>query len=142
MKKNIEDLMLLGLSQSQAIQMLDLFKSIVIPKELDNKILEGLSFSNSIIASKLNLEVDKKHLGFTIGAPKFKNTCEKCTYLGYFRGHDLYYCMQGGFPTILARFGNDESSYVSGMQFAENDKDVHNSEMGEAYRRSVVMGLI
>jgi hypothetical protein len=37
--------------------------------------------------------------------------------LGSYNGHDLYWCAQGGHPTVIARFGDDGPEYTSGMVF-------------------------
>ena len=46
--------------------------------------------------------------------------CKSCVFLGNFEGteqdcYDLYFCPQGSLPTVLARYGNAASEYVSGM---------------------------
>lgn len=54
--------------------------------------------------------------------PKFKHECPNCTFLGRFDGeieYDLYYCTQGGLPTIVARHGDPEVMYVSGMALSK-----------------------
>lgn len=47
--------------------------------------------------------------------PTYIHDCRCCTYLGKHNGMDLYYCPQGGFPTVIARYGNDGPDYLSGM---------------------------
>lgn len=48
--------------------------------------------------------------------PKYEHDCHQCTDLGEHEGHDLYHCMQGGnLATVLARYGNEGSEYMSGL---------------------------
>ena len=64
--------------------------------------------------------------------------CEKCVFLGSHNEHDLYFCPQDGhWPTVIARFGSEESDYKSGLHFASFD-----SELGEAKRRAIEKGLL
>jgi hypothetical protein len=52
----------------------------------------------------------------------FVHECERCVYLGEYRQHDLYFCTkQPNVPTVLARYGNDPSDYVSGVELATRD---------------------
>lgn len=52
--------------------------------------------------------------------PKFQHDCERCVFLGRYScpiyGEcDLYYADHGGLPdTLIARYGDDGPSYVSG----------------------------
>jgi hypothetical protein len=57
----------------------------------------------------------------------FTHDCNKCTFLGNFTDYshlnegafDLYYCMQfGTIPTVIARYGNEGSEYLSGLGFS------------------------
>ncbi len=52
---------------------------------------------------------------------QFQHDCEKCIYLGEWQGHDLYWCAQGGRPTVIARWGDDGPNYQSGMIFADRE---------------------
>lgn len=48
--------------------------------------------------------------------PTFVHDCERCTFLGHERRHDLYFCTQGGIAkTIIARYGDDGPEYMSGL---------------------------
>lgn len=38
-------------------------------------------------------------------APRYKHDCTKCAFLGQFEKDDLYFCPQGGLPTLIARYG-------------------------------------
>lgn len=50
--------------------------------------------------------------------PRFEHDCEECTWIGTFVDHDVYWCPQGGRPTVVARYGNDGPQYSS--------LDIHN----------------
>ena len=54
--------------------------------------------------------------------PKFEHECEECLYLGRFLKHDLYACRDPKIPntitTVLARYGNEDWEYISGLEFA------------------------
>lgn len=63
--------------------------------------------------------------------PKFQHDCPNCSFLGHFRGHDLYWCQeQRGLWTVIARYGDDGPEYKSGSAFTEVD-----AELAEAKRR-------
>lgn len=49
-------------------------------------------------------------------AARYQHDCSRCLYLGQFEEYDLYYCEQviGG-QTVLARYGNEGSEYLSGI---------------------------
>lgn len=55
----------------------------------------------------------------------YQHDCDECTYLGdvYVSGEhfDLYFCNQGGLhlPTVIARYGNEGSQYLSGLAHAD-----------------------
>ena len=47
--------------------------------------------------------------------PRFKHDgCSGCKYLGRFKEYDLYFCPQSGDKTVMARYGNEPSEYLSG----------------------------
>lgn len=64
--------------------------------------------------------------------PLFEHDCNECVFLGLFmskkyeasifdhRNYDLYFCNQGGLFTVIARYGNDGHSYISGLPFAKH----------------------
>jgi hypothetical protein len=58
--------------------------------------------------------------------PIFKHDCDGCTFLGHNKQatKDLYYCPQRGFPTVIARFGNEGRDYMSGIAFKDSDVDI------------------
>jgi hypothetical protein len=51
--------------------------------------------------------------------PRFVHDCDQCKFLGTHDDnevtYDLYYCGQGGFPTVIARFGHEGPEYLSGL---------------------------
>lgn len=62
-----------------------------------------------------DLAVNEKH---------YEHDCDKCIFLGnwvdYKKGRtfDLYFCSQDGLPTVLARYGNEEFNYYSGLNMS------------------------
>jgi hypothetical protein len=57
---------------------------------------------------------------------KYKHDCESCKFLGRYvatngNAYDLYFCKQEflGFPTVIARYGDEGHSYLSGIDFAD-----------------------
>lgn len=47
---------------------------------------------------------------------RYKHDCDKCKPLGQFDEYDLYFCNQGGrISTVIARDGDEESDYISGL---------------------------
>lgn len=46
---------------------------------------------------------------------RYKHDCETCAFLGHYNEYDLYYCSQGGTPTVIARYGDEGPEYTSGM---------------------------
>lgn len=68
---------------------------------------------------------------------RYTHDCENCIDLGEFEEYDLYFCLQGvSSPTVVARFGNSGSDYLSGIY----RNSLHCLE--EAKRRAVERGLI
>jgi hypothetical protein len=61
--------------------------------------------------------------------------CSSCTFLGRFEEYDLYFCSQGSFPTVIARYGNGPE-YYSGMALAETI-----APLREAKRRAMLVGF-
>lgn len=80
--------------------------------------------------------------------PKFNHDCDNCEFLGrhihlsedgsYYSGKelDLYFC--SGEPTVIARYGDEGSQYMSGMVFARPDGTPH---LYEAKLRAIKNGL-
>jgi hypothetical protein len=50
---------------------------------------------------------------------RFEHDCEKCVYLGRDREFDVYTCAQGGFPTVILRYGNEFEEYHSGAHLID-----------------------
>lgn len=46
---------------------------------------------------------------------RFAHDCSECVALGEYAEYDLYFCKQGGSPTVIARFGNEDGDYSSGL---------------------------
>ncbi len=67
---------------------------------------------------------------------RYEHDCDHCKPLGMFRDFDLYYCPQGGLPTVIARYGED-GNYTSGLDAADR-----HPELAEARARSVTAGYI
>ena len=86
--------------------------------------------------SPLKMLVDWLH-----GARYLGHTCLSCRFLGRHGECDLYYCPQGGFPTVLARWSNQGPDYLSGWSFGKMSRYDFSNHMGEAYRRAVKLGL-
>lgn len=80
-----------------------------------------------------------KHEWNMTKGPAHQHDCENCAYLGTKAYHphqwDLYWCDQGGRPTVIARSG-DLGEYTSGLGFV--DRDVF---LALAYVRAVKAGL-
>lgn len=68
--------------------------------------------------------------------PRYRNDCEQCVWLGRHSYFDLYFCPQGGMPTVIARFGPGPR-YKSGLLRADVD-----AMLGEARDRAVTRGLL
>lgn len=49
------------------------------------------------------------------GQRRYKHDCDICQFLGTHEEYDLYYCWQGGDPTVVCRYGDDGPEYESGM---------------------------
>jgi len=93
-----------------------------------------------LLPSQLADNGPDKHIGSD--TPAYRHHCEKCDFMGKWKGegikgpatiYDLYYCeanMSG--PTILARYGDWEGDYSSGMIFGQEGID---PALTEAYRR-------
>lgn len=78
-----------------------------------------------------------------MSAPGFRHDHAGCIYLGstFAAGPmptaDLYFCEQGGFPTVIARFSSDESDYTSGLALADHDE-----YLGAAKHLAQIRGLL
>ena len=70
-------------------------------------------------------------------APLFVNDCADCVFLGTSGAHDLYFCTQHGWPTVLARYGSKGAEYTSGLALAD-----YVPVLAEARSRAVAAGLL
>jgi hypothetical protein len=74
----------------------------------------------------------------------FEHDCDRCDFLGSYRDSDgrdcdLYYADHGGTPdTVIARYSNEGSDYMSGMPFADGTVD----SLTEAKCRAIDAGFI
>ncbi len=68
---------------------------------------------------------------------RYKHDCEQCIYLGEFSEQDLYFCEQGGIPTVIARWSDEGGDYNSGIAAAE-----YIAELKEAKDRAKARGLL
>jgi hypothetical protein len=74
--------------------------------------------------------------------PNFQHDCNSCHFLGRYvcaekKEADLYFCLQNGLPTVIARFSNDGPDYISGFYSIE-----YEPALKEAYMRAVKAGFI
>lgn len=67
---------------------------------------------------------------------RFAHDCSDCKPLGEFGGTDLYFCDQGGIPTVIARYG-ENGDYFSGLGLVEKIP-----ELAEAKKRAVEAGYL
>ena len=69
---------------------------------------------------------------------KFKHWCPTCIPLGSHNEKDLYFCKEStNVTTVLARYGDGESEYLSGIHAAQ-----FNEDLAEALNRAKQAGLI
>lgn len=67
----------------------------------------------------------------SIQCPRWAHYCADCRFLGFadvtlLGPHDLYFCNQSKLiPTVVARYGNEESEYASGMALADGHPALH-----------------
>lgn len=110
----------------------------------DHEVTWMLSCITDKLAVEHNMQADRvlptlKALPI-VGKPIHKHDCNCCTFLGNSKDEqydfDLYYCPQGGMPTLIARFG-ENGDYVSGMSFADTIP-----VLGEAKERAIKLNLI
>ncbi len=53
-----------------------------------------------------------------VAKPQFDHACPACHFLGQYQEYDLYFCVYSHSPgqdTVIARYGSNESEYVSGL---------------------------
>lgn len=68
--------------------------------------------------------------------PRFEHDCDKCIFLGHYNEHDLYFCPQGGSPTVIARWSSDGPDYISGLALVKSSEVLQ-----MAQRRAMEIGL-
>ena len=75
---------------------------------------------------------------------KFSHDCTKCNFLGSDDQYDYYYCSHNKpTPTVIARFGNINSEYCSGLKIAEIlDKDGIDDPLVTALNLAKIKGFI
>ena len=67
---------------------------------------------------------------------RFQHDCDDCKPLGEFGEADLYFCKMA-LPTVIARYSDDDSDYVSGLVLADKIPD-----LGEARNRAIAAGYM
>lgn len=79
-----------------------------------------------------------------IEEPLHTHDCERCTFLGSYQMHDLYYCTHGGLPdTVIARRSSAGEDYTSGLAIAKLLEVEHPKHpLVEALRRAKAKGLV
>jgi hypothetical protein len=77
----------------------------------------------------------------SMNGPKYKHDCDKCIFLGSYSSndmdHDLYYCSQKGFPTVISRHGDEGEKYTSGIELAKTNTL---PSLAEALKRAIEKG--
>ena len=70
---------------------------------------------------------------------KFEHDCPNCHFLGNYKEHNLYFCKGNEFTvdTVIARFGDDGTEYISGLSFADD-----NDLLSEAKKRAINLNLL
>lgn len=69
---------------------------------------------------------------------RFKHDCGHCKPLGEFDEADLYFCNTPWIGvTVVARYSDEESDYVSGMELAK-----YQTDLKEARKRAIECGLL
>lgn len=53
--------------------------------------------------------------------PRYLHDCEACEFIGAYGPYDIYRCPQGGYPTVICRYGNAGDAYLSGGQLDIED---------------------
>ena len=55
---------------------------------------------------------------------RYQHDCQECVYLGEHEAYDLYYCngTRSG-RTVIARYGDGEDEYMSGIEIAKKYPD-------------------
>jgi hypothetical protein len=69
--------------------------------------------------------------------PLFNHDCERCKFLGTFKGTDLYFCNKSWRITLISRYSSDGPDYTSGMFLVGHDEHIT-----EANKRAFSAGLL
>jgi len=67
---------------------------------------------------------------------RYEHDCSACVFLGTYRDYDLYFCGED-YKTVIARYGDDEPEYQSGLTFVGIIP-----QLTEAARLAVDRGLL
>ena len=89
--------------------------AIVIPTDTNKPILSTFIAEQPVYDLPITIveqtTFKKRNADFT---PRYQHYCDNCIFLAKFNEYDLYFCPQGGDPTVIARFGTD-GDYLSGI---------------------------
>lgn len=98
------------------------YTSYKIDEEKYNKIVEGVVKKYKFNGKKVQNIKNIVALGCSpvlFRPARYEHDCNNCEYLGRYREYDLYFC--GREPTVLARYSDQGSDYISGLVFADPD---------------------
>ena len=73
----------------------------------------------------------------SLNTPRYRHDCDVCKFLGIFKDYDLYFCPQGGEPTVIARYSSDGPDYLSGMPTMESRKAKPQYPLSVAHRAAI-----
>lgn len=75
--------------------------------------------------------------------PRFEHDCQNCIFLGGYEEYDLYFCPQGGLPTIIARTSSEGGDYFTIYPPKEWRKSLHGMQeaLFAAGQRAIALGL-
>lgn len=81
------------------------------------------------------------HIIIHADTPRWPHCCEKCQYLGRYRGEDLWACVRSAYVHLAARYG-PEGEYSSDTSYGGKPPEESLPATLEAYRRAVAKGII
>jgi len=81
------------------------------------------------------------HIIIHADTPRWPHCCEKCQYLGRYRGEDLWACVRSAYVHLAARYG-PEGEYSSDTSYGGKPPEESLPATLEAYRRAVEKGII
>lgn len=99
------------------------------------KVIQKLGYENLKVALELFSEFKEIK-----EKPQYTHDCNNCIFLGQYENFDLYYCNITN-ETVIARYGNEGSEYMSGIGFA-NTSQKQDNPLYEAKQRAIKKGLI